>query len=132
MKSWKAIALIILSLMFSGCGKSQPDWLLTNEKNGNKIYVDAASVEKNGIVRSFKVLTDIAEERKLPSGEVFRSAISVDEIDCETNRTRSVRFTLYEKPDGEGRPIFSKEDPNEWVTIISGSGADKNREYVCK
>jgi len=128
MKPLVAIALVT----FAGTAMAAPDWQAIGENaNGNRIYVDKASV------KTAKGITDVAFRTELKAaldtaGGGITSMRSQMKVNCRDLTAAGVVVVLYE--DEAKNKVFSRNKAAkiEYLKEPAGSSADLVVRHVCR
>lgn len=96
------------------------DWMKVADDGDTVYYVDAASVgEKDGL-RRVAVIHDYAKPE--PGG--VRSRQVSYEIQCATERLRSVAATEHSEPMAQGKVVRSWERASDWHYVAARTGSN--------
>ena len=85
---------------------AQADWVRLVSVGAGEVtvYVDPASIKRDGNVVGISTLFDYATVRTL-SGAPFQSATMQDEIDCAGKQTRTLAVTSHSEPMAGGHIV---------------------------
>jgi len=95
--------------------------------SNDKIYVDPATIRRDGNLRRFWKLIDYGSR----SSSGWQSSRSFDEIDCREERTRIVEITSFSESMLQGRNIGTQRGSGSWSQIAPGTLGEGVMRYVC-
>ena len=125
-----------LALILIGFLLTQPVWAgwsrLWSMNDGGKdeftVYVDYESIRKAGDNRRIWVVLD----HKFPQGILkYKSTRMLLEVDCTGERMRVLSETQWSGAFGEGRVVYSTNDPEGWAYIPPGRGGADLLKIAC-
>lgn len=125
----KILPLIILLLP----ALANAEWVLLRTIGGGevKVYVDPATIKRNGNVVEFSTLIDYATVRSL-SGAPFRSATMQDEIDCIGKQSRTLAVTSHSEAMAGGHVVSTSTGYAPWTPIAPKTIPSATSRFVCK
>ncbi|HTP98313.1 MAG TPA: surface-adhesin E family protein [Casimicrobiaceae bacterium] len=82
-------------------------------------YLDPKAVAADGDIRRVPVIVDYAKAE--PEG--VRSRKMAVEVDCASQRLRSVASSVYAEPMAAGKPVDSKEVDSDWLYVAPKTGS---------
>jgi len=83
-------------------------------------YVDPKSVAADGDIRRAPVIVNYAKVE--PDG--VRSRKMAVEVDCGSQRLRSVASAVYAEPMAAGKPLDSQEVDSDWLYVAPKTGSN--------
>ena len=113
---------------------AQADWVkLVSAGEGEvTVYVDAASIKREGNVVEFSALFDYATVRTL-SGAPFQSATMQEEIDCAGRQSRTLAVSSHSEPMAEGHIVSTATGGYlPWTPIDPQGIVAAIFKFVCK
>lgn len=124
--------LLLVMLLFPAFARAE--WILIRTLGGGevKVYVDPATIKRNGNVVEFSTLFDYATVRTL-SGAPFRSATMQDEIDCAGKQSRTLAVTSHSETMGGGHVVSTSTGGDApWIPIAPKTIPSATLKFVCK
>jgi hypothetical protein len=122
----KIILVIIFTFLFSTT--SWGEWSFgKKDKEGNTFYYDKERVRKKNGNFFFWELEDYGKDRY-----EAKSKTTFIGLDCSILRYIGVKFLLFTKPMGEGKPSFSSTSTGEeWEYPLPNSLREEMFEEIC-
>jgi hypothetical protein len=114
------IRWVTILLLFIGAGPAYAGWVSLggDDKLGLTIYIDPATINRNGDQRAVWVLYDFKTTQTKEGDISFRSAKMQREYDCKNSRTRLVTILHYAGAMESGEMVLEGSPPNqEWVPV---------------
>jgi len=124
--------LILITLLTPAL--AQADWVkLVSVGEGEvTVYVDPASIKREGNVVEFSALFDYATVRTL-SGAPFQSATMQEEIDCAGKQSRTLAVSSHSEPMAGGHIVSTATGGHvSWIPIAPQSIVSAIFKFVCK
>lgn len=118
---------IVFALMLFVTGAAWADWVIVGESPESTVYVDPATIRKEGDLRKVWGIQDLKERDK--DGE--KSRRYREEYDCKGARKRYLSATTHSETMAGGTPLLTTSDPSPWTDIRPGSVADDILKQVC-
>lgn len=125
-----AVALVVAG--FAATALAAPTWQAIGENaNGNKIFVDTASVKSASGITTVGYRTEMKASLDTPGGGIT-SMRSTMQVNCKDMTAAGVEVVLYED-EAKGK-IFSRNKAQkiEFLKEPAGSSADMVVKHVCK
>ena len=113
---------------------AQAEWVkLVSAGEGEvTVYVDPASIKREGNVVEFSALFDYATVRTL-SGAPFQSATMQEEIDCAGRQSRTLAVSSHSEPMAGGHIVSTATGGHApWAPIVPRSIVAAISRFVCK
>tara|TARA_B110000971_G_C19671827_1_gene347017 strand:- start:127 stop:534 length:408 start_codon:yes stop_codon:yes gene_type:complete len=123
---------ILFTLLFVFSIPSFADWdlIYKDQTIKSEYFLDLSSFKRNkGKVRAW-TLENFLQLQKTGALE-YRSVKSFVEFNCEEPRLRILAYSLYGKNMGNGKAVFSKGSPLEWIKIKSNTMFSSYSEVIC-
>ena len=124
--------LILITLLTPAI--AQAEWVkLASVGEGEvTVYVDPASIKREGNVVEFSTLFDYATVRTL-SGAPFQSATMQEEIDCAGKQSRTLAVSSHSEPMAGGHIVSTATGGHvPWTPIAPESIVSAVLKFVCK
>ena len=124
----RALNIVPAALLPFVATSAWAEWTKVGQDDGQVVYVDASTFEKEGDVRRAWTLTDL----KLPRGDDVASFRELSDFNCKEARRRIVFLVTYAGPMATGKVLESGRpllDKFENVSPYSPGGWEF--EYVC-
>jgi hypothetical protein len=110
---------------------SAPVWAAWEEVvtgvSGDVAYIDPATIKKDGSIRRFWGLTDLAN----PTSEGILSRRYLREIDCKNERTRILTISGHSKAMGDGVTLGINAEVQSWNYIAPETVMSFIQKRVC-
>jgi hypothetical protein len=121
--------LFLVSLMAMLAGPALAEWVKIGYSDLGTLYIDPATIRKDGNLRKIWVMTDL--DRRDKDGEM--SSRSRQEFDCKGERSRILSGSTHSEPMASGRTLRRVEFDNldKWSQIPPSSIAEAILERVC-
>jgi hypothetical protein len=109
------------------------EWVkLTSASAGEvTVYVDPATIKREGNVVEFSTLFDYTTVRTL-SGESFQSATMQNEIDCAGKKNRTLAVSSHSESMAGGHVVSTSTGYEPWTRIAPKTIVSAAFEFVCK
>lgn len=124
--------LILITLLAPAI--AQAEWVkLASVSEGEvTVYVDPASIKREGNVVEFSALFNYATVRTL-SGAPFQSATMQEEIDCAGKQSRTLAVSSHSEPMAGGHIVSTATGGHvPWTPIAPESIASAIVKFVCR
>jgi hypothetical protein len=128
MKSFLFLVALLASTL------AQAEWVkLASAGEGEvTVYVDPASIKREGNVVEFSALFDYATVRTL-SGAPFQSATMQEEIDCAGKFSRTLAVSSHSEPMAGGHIVSTATGGHvPWTPIAAEGIVSAIFKFVCK
>ena len=126
------VLLILITLLAPAI--AQAEWVKLASAGAGEVtvYVDPASIKREGNVVEFSTLFDYATVRTL-SGAPFQSATMQDEIDCVGKQTRTLAVSSHSEPMAGGHVVSTATGGDvTWTPILPQGIFAAIFKFVCK
>lgn len=112
---------------------AQAEWTRVSTLSDGEVavYVDAATIKRNGNVVEFSTLFDYATVRTL-SGAPFWSATMQDEIDCIRKQSRTLAVSSHSEPMAGGHVVSTSTGYAAWTPVAPKTITAVILKFVCK
>jgi hypothetical protein len=125
--------LIAVMLLYAASARGEWSRIGSIPGDGSGVYLDVATVRRNGQLRRAWALLDHKVEQRLESGARYRSDKIQYEYDCKGERTRVLAGITYSDQMGEGKPVDSATAENSrWEPVAPGTVAELLWKRVCE
>jgi hypothetical protein len=121
---------LIFSLLIFISYSVYAEWVLVVESNDGeaKIYVDPATIRREGTLLKYWTLTDLKVRNKF--GDMSRR--TREEIDCKKERYKRTSLTAFRDSMLGGVITGNHTNPDaEWIDIAPGTLDEAIMKYVC-
>jgi hypothetical protein len=124
---------ILLMVILLAPVLAQAGWTRVSTLSGGEVtvYVDSATIKRNGNVVEFSTLFDYATVRTL-SGAPFRSATMHDEIDCVGKQSRTLAVSSHSEPMAGGHVVSTSTGYAPWTPVAPKTIPAAILKFVCK
>lgn len=123
--------LLLLILLFPVLAHAEWTLIKTLGDGEVKVYIDSATIKRNGNVVEFSTLFDYATVRTL-SGAPFRSATMQDEIDCAGKQSRTLAVISHSEAMAGGHVVSTATGYASWTPIAPKTIPSATLKFVCK
>ncbi len=113
---------------------AQAEWVKVTSASAGEVtvYVDPATIKREGKVVAFSTLFDYATVRTL-SDATFRSATMQDEIDCVGKQSRTLAVSSHSEPMAGGYVVSTSAGGYApWTPIAPKTIVAATFKHVCK
>ena len=105
--------LLMGLLLVVTAGAASAEWTRVGATDGYFVYVDRATIRRNGNLVKMWDLRDYKTLRTV-AGDSYLSSKTQWEFDCKEERLRVLAFSWYSGQMGHGIGIFSNSDTQKW------------------
>ena len=92
-----------------------------NDEEGHTIYVDSATIHKNGKNVKMWILSDYMKAQELAYLPLYLSIKNHTEFNCEEKQIKKLYVSYHSKQMGGGKVIYSDNSPDKWSTASPDS-----------
>ena len=125
-----AVALLLAG--FAATALAAPSWQAIGENvNGNKVFVDTASVKSAKGVTTVGYRTEMKSALDTPGGGIT-SMRSTMQVNCKDMTAAGLEVVLFEDEAKDRAYARNKAAKIEYLKEPAGSSADLVVKYVCK
>ncbi len=129
MRGW---LLLALAGLVGGAMAAAPEWQPLGENaNGNRIFVDKASVRTDGGITSVTFRTELRTPLDTPGGGIT-SMRSQMKVNCKAMTAAGVEVVLFEDEAKNQAFARNRASKVEYLKEPEGSSADMVVKYVCR
>lgn len=123
--------LVLIALLAPAIAHAE--WVRLTSASGGEVtvYVDPATIKRNGGVVEFAALYDYASVRTL-SGAPFQSATIRNEIDCKQKKSRTLDVSSHSEPMAGGHVVSTSTGYEPWARIAPKTILSAAFDFVCK
>lgn len=118
--------LFLICLMLQA-GSAWAEWVFVAESNGGFIWIDPATIRKDGSMRRFWILTNF----KKPLKDGSLSSQDRSEFDCTQERYRYFYTSLHSEPMAGGKITATDQATEPWLEIPPRTPAETILKIVC-
>ncbi len=128
-KTKRRLLTSVIGLM-SGCAMA--DWvqISSDEEKNLGLYVDTATINKNGNEVSIWSLADFKETQTIV-GNRFHSIEIQRQYDCRKEQSRTLHAVWYAGSMGGGTVVFSTNTATEWSLVTRETIAYAEWKFAC-
>ena len=127
------LLIAALLAMFSTGAMAEWTYLTSPDNMTYDIYIDKATIRKQGNVAKMWDLTDFKAPQKVAGGEPFLSVRKLAEYDCVEIRTNSLALTHFSGNMGKGEVTSTHQyDDGKWRDVAPDSVAMEKWKAACK
>jgi len=127
----KRLLMGLMLLMTAGAASAE--WTQSAGNDEVVIYVDRATIRRNGNLVKMWELKDFKTVQKSSSGarESYFSEKAQNEYDCKEEKMRLLAFSWFSGKMGTENVVFSDSDPDKWEPIQPASVAETTWKIAC-
>ncbi|MCX7141995.1 MAG: hypothetical protein NT123_13130 [Proteobacteria bacterium] len=126
---FKFILTILLAIV---CGNAAAEWIKLTELEAGSVYVDPASVLRDGDVVKLGSLYDLKSAIvSMTNGKPYASQKLQSEYDCRGEKWRMLHFSWHSGKMGEGKMVEYLADAYAWAPVPPGSGVQILWDFAC-
>ena len=125
------MTLALLFLVLLASKPAHAEWQKVTSTDSGIIYVDDATIKRNGPIRSFWSLLDYRTPQKAQRGAFFVSTRTHIEMDCRKEMVHILQFSMHSGPMLTGEIIDSQGVMREWQTIPPDTPLVTLFKFVC-
>ena len=118
---------LLLTLTLLITGSAWAEWVRVDGNESLSIYIDSATIRKDGNFRKAWELQDLKQRHK--GGELSRRMKT--EYDCKQERSRILSFTTHSGSMAEGDILFSSETGGTWIDAPPKTMSETILRVVC-
>ena len=123
---------LLLGLMFLlTATAAMAEWTAIAENDELIVYVDTATIRRNGNLVKMWDLRDFKTIQTTASGASFLSSKAQNEYDCKEEKMRLLAFSWFSGQMGRGKVVFSHSDPEKWTPIGPDSIGETFWKIAC-
>ena len=123
------LRVLLSALLLLAATSVRADWVKVGEDDGAVVYVDPATLVKDGDIRRVWTLSDVKWSR----GDNVVSLRTLDDFNCKEVRRRTVFRVSYSGPMATGKVIDSgKPTLDLFENVQSYTPGGWQFEYVCR
>ncbi len=123
--------ILAVTLTTVAVSAAAADWQPIGENaNGNRVYVDRASVKAAGGITAVTFRTELKVPLDMPTGAVT-SLRSQMKVDCKTGTAAGVEVVLFQDEAKDRAFARNKASKIEYLKEPPGSAADLVVRHVC-
>ena len=132
------LAVISIAVLFSPCATLAADWIAAHDSSRVKIWVDRASIRKEGQVSTAWVRIWTSFPIQLPDGIPYQASVNLFRINCANNTAASEYMAVYDPSFARplihpktNRPIAGSTGPLDYEPVIPGTFTEPVRDFLC-
>ena len=109
---------VVLCLLFAlVAGPAWAGWVKAGETNASVLYIDPASISKDGHLRKVLEIRDSKQRNEIGA----RSLRGLFESDCKEGKSRNLSVSAHSDSMAGGKILLSTSDPNSWNAVQPGT-----------
>lgn len=121
----KKIALALVLAAVSGVAMAE--WVEVGESDSLSLYIDPATIRKDGNLRRVWVIHDLKQRDK----DGVMSLRGLLEYDCKEARSRDLSSSTHSGPMAGGKMLDSYSSRGNWNYIPPGTTGEAVLKFVC-
>ena len=111
---------VAFALLLLASASAEAEWKFVDSNEGGNIYVDFATIRKQGNVAKVWVLVDWTAPRRLENGKQFSSMKVQQEYDCGEKRYRTIFASFHSGSMGTGEVVDFDPGVGQWIPASEG------------
>jgi hypothetical protein len=119
--------LVLCLLLNLAAAPAWADWVKVIDNDVVVIYIDPATIRKDGNIRRVWELYDLKQRDR--DGEMSRRVLY--EYDCKEERYRFLSLSAHSEPMAGGRVLNTGSSPTAWDYVAPGTVAATKMQFVC-
>lgn len=119
---------LLIAMVLLATGSAWAEWVKVGETDDANIYIDPASIRKDGNLRRVWQIQDL-KQRDKEGGEMSRRVRK--EYDCKQERHRNLSFSTHSEPMAGGKTLVSGGEETKWRDTPPDSAAEAIQKLVC-
>lgn len=127
--------LVFIALLMLSGGPASAEWIfVTTSENNYTTYIDPETIHRKGNRVNVWTITDLKLAKHSPvqgQGD-FLSTRSLQQFDCEEERTRLLQFTAFSGNMGKGTVVTDFTKEGSWDYLPPNSVGRHVMELACK
>jgi len=123
----KFVLMASLAAMSSG---AMAAWVEVGSNEITTIYVDQATIQRDGKLAKMWHLTDFKRVKK-DIGEPYMSMKDQYEYDCKEEKMRRRASIQYSKNMGDGKKVYNDSYTTKWKPVPPDSGLEVLWKFAC-
>ena len=124
--------LLMGLMLLVTAGAAMGEWTFAANSEKVVLYVDRATIRRNGNLVKMWDLADLKTVQTGPGGESFLSLKTQEEYDCKEERSRQLAFTWFSGQLGGGKVVYSNDNvKDEWSPISPRSTRQTQWKIAC-
>jgi hypothetical protein len=122
----KAFVSMVLFAMYTTASATDWQWEVYSEADNLTMYVDKSKIRG---AETKKVWEKWEYKKKISMG--IASVLTLNEIDCQEVRARTLEIESFSESDLKGKSIAKVSTPNQWDYLRPGSWRSATFEIAC-
>lgn len=102
-------------------------WVKVGETNASVLYIDPASITKDGHLRKVLEIRDLKQRNEIGA----MSLRGLFEYDCKEGKSRNLSVSAHSESMAGGKTLLSTSDPNDWNAVQPGTAVGSILKSVC-
>jgi len=127
---WFVAAAFVLLLLVPKAALAK--WQKVTANETGTIYVDDATLQSVGAVKTFESLMDYRSPKQAPAGANFVSTRTSMEMDCRKKQVHMLKFSMYSGPMLTGTLVDTQGVIRPWQDVPANTPLENIFRYVCK
>ena len=107
------------------------EWVMVSDNDEYTAYADPATISREGDLARMTDLIDLKAVGLSPEGNAHLSSRAHSQFDCATPRMRTIAFSLYAGPMGEGEAVETRGESYRWYPVAPGTLLEILRQVAC-
>ena len=126
------MAPLLLTLAWPACGAGQAQWEQVVTDVQSSYYIDSASIQRQGSVRTFWSLRDYKTVQSTYDGKAYKSALLKIELDCSSQEATALEITYFNDKMLGGDKVLRESDFHNPQPVQSNSPISRFAQRLCK
>lgn len=123
----RIILMVLLTAVSNG---AMADWRAVGSNENTAIYIDPATIQRNGHMALMWHLTDFKTAQK-DMGDKYLSTKDQNEYDCKEEKLRRRASSEHSENMGKGKIVYSDSYTTRWKPVPPDSGVEILWKFAC-
>ena len=119
--------IVLTALLMLATAPAWAEWVKVDETDEVLIYVDPATIRKDGNLRRIWEMQDL--KARDSDGSLSRRALS--EYDCKGKRLRLLSLSTHSGQMATGKIIITVSPSGKWDCAVPGTSGQTMLKFVC-
>jgi hypothetical protein len=125
------IRLACAALLAAASSGTAAEWVRVSDNDEYIAYADPATISREGDLARMSDLIDLKAPQMSPDGNPHASSLAHSQFDCVNPRMRTIAFSLYPGPMGDGDAVETRGESYRWYSVAPGTLLETLRQFAC-
>lgn len=118
---WALITLFLASIQVASAQSNNSAWKAFGSLSHSEVFIRESAIERIGDYLKIWVLYNYHSARTSPNEELYQSATTLFQFDCQDKKSQKLNSYGHEAVNGKGRQIDLLEKNPLWVELPPNS-----------